>query len=544
MRLATVTRQWFFADEWEFIVRRSRPQGLSHILDVYLKPHNEHWSTIPLLVYRAVFGVVGLKAYWPYLIVLFVSHLGLAWLISRQLLADRVGLWPTCAIVATFAFFGPGGENILWAFQFAWMGAVGAGYIAMLLLRDASRDAEGRLSFSNGRLVAIWAVLVGGLMCAGTGVSSVVAVTLAALIRFGWRRAALVASGPLAVQLVWLATYGRRNSSENKIDLGYTPYRLANYAWRAIASTVEHAIGFPGIGTLVLVSMIVFLGRQNRTFLHDHAEAMGFAGAAVGFALLVALGRVPFNDPEASRYAYVLFALLCPLIGVLVRNLLRSKSQFQRWAVVVLGAITFINSYGQLLDRARNEGYVEGKSRNDIRAAFAIGQSTFAAGASTPEPHSPDLTMNGVRRLLAQGIVIPGKNDPEIIASITARTSVDVTPQPRVPLDGAALQLTSLGRVNAVQAESGCVAITAAGPNPQFLLQPRRPTSFKLVFTRPGMLLINVQHQGFSPPPIQIPAVAGNPMFVNITDPRNDYVIGIPAEGITKLCGVGLDGAA
>ena len=77
MVLATNTNQWFFADEWEFIARRSRPAGLGDTIRMYLRPHNEHWSTLPLLVYRGIFGVVGLKAYWPYLIVHLAAHVGL-----------------------------------------------------------------------------------------------------------------------------------------------------------------------------------------------------------------------------------------------------------------------------------------------------------------------------------------------------------------------------------------------------------------------------------------------------------------------------------
>src|SRR4051794_10217054 len=50
-------RQWFFLDEWDFLAGR----GLNaHDL---LRPHNEHWSTIPVIVYRVLFHLFGLRSY-------------------------------------------------------------------------------------------------------------------------------------------------------------------------------------------------------------------------------------------------------------------------------------------------------------------------------------------------------------------------------------------------------------------------------------------------------------------------------------------------
>src|SRR5207248_8608022 len=45
----------FFADDWTFIVERHF-SGLAG----WLAPHNEHWSTVLLLIYHALLAVVGL----------------------------------------------------------------------------------------------------------------------------------------------------------------------------------------------------------------------------------------------------------------------------------------------------------------------------------------------------------------------------------------------------------------------------------------------------------------------------------------------------
>src|SRR5690242_19363531 len=77
----------FFFDEWDFVLGR---QG--HSADVFLKPHNEHISVIPVLVYKAFFETVGLEHHWPYLAVLALMHVAVAacgFVLARR----RVGPW-------------------------------------------------------------------------------------------------------------------------------------------------------------------------------------------------------------------------------------------------------------------------------------------------------------------------------------------------------------------------------------------------------------------------------------------------------------------
>src|SRR3984885_4210852 len=54
---------WFFGDDWEFIVNR----GLHHPIHSIWQPHNEHWSTLPILWYRLLFTLFGLH-YFPYIL--------------------------------------------------------------------------------------------------------------------------------------------------------------------------------------------------------------------------------------------------------------------------------------------------------------------------------------------------------------------------------------------------------------------------------------------------------------------------------------------
>src|SRR3954453_6450449 len=63
----------FFFDEWDFVLGRQGPSPAG-----FLRPHNEHISVVPVLVYKAFFETVGLAHHWPYLAVLALMHVAVA----------------------------------------------------------------------------------------------------------------------------------------------------------------------------------------------------------------------------------------------------------------------------------------------------------------------------------------------------------------------------------------------------------------------------------------------------------------------------------
>jgi hypothetical protein len=70
---------WFFKDDFEFFARRVG----GHVSASLWEPHNEHWSTLPTLVYRALYAGFGLRTFLPYLGVLVLVHLGVVTLIRK-----------------------------------------------------------------------------------------------------------------------------------------------------------------------------------------------------------------------------------------------------------------------------------------------------------------------------------------------------------------------------------------------------------------------------------------------------------------------------
>ena len=132
----------FFADEWAFIETRSLADP-----STWLTPHNEHWSTLPILTYRVLVETVGLGSYMPYLAVLIGLHLVVATLVYT--LVRRTGGQLAGARAGVVVLLGSGFENLYWAFQIGFVGSVAAGLAARSSLRrdgpvTARRASRGR----------------------------------------------------------------------------------------------------------------------------------------------------------------------------------------------------------------------------------------------------------------------------------------------------------------------------------------------------------------------------------------------------------------
>ena len=98
--LALARTQWFFSDEWEFLAGRS--------LSVHdlLEQHGGQLVALPLVVYRALFAIVGLRSYLPYQAVVVVLHITTAWLLRVVMRRSGVQPWIATAAASLFLFFG------------------------------------------------------------------------------------------------------------------------------------------------------------------------------------------------------------------------------------------------------------------------------------------------------------------------------------------------------------------------------------------------------------------------------------------------------
>ena len=120
--IARVARHVIFSgDDWTFILDR-RGWGS----DVFLRPHGEHLSALPILAYKLLLAVFGAGSYAPFIALALLVH-GVACLLLYVLARRRVGPWAALAPTAVLVLLGPAWHDLLWAFQVGYLGSVAAG---------------------------------------------------------------------------------------------------------------------------------------------------------------------------------------------------------------------------------------------------------------------------------------------------------------------------------------------------------------------------------------------------------------------------------
>ena len=74
----TQARQlYFFGDDWAFLL--SRHPAWPELME----PHNEHWSTLPMISFRIMFHVFGIDHYLAYAVLAILLHAACCVLLYR-----------------------------------------------------------------------------------------------------------------------------------------------------------------------------------------------------------------------------------------------------------------------------------------------------------------------------------------------------------------------------------------------------------------------------------------------------------------------------
>src|SRR5262245_9733635 len=111
--------EWFGRDDFQFLVTRT----VTSPYDLF-RPHDQHWVTIPVVVYRLLWWAFGIRSYFPYQVLVVALHLGVAllcWFVMRR---AGVRPWTATLVGSVFALFGAGWWNIVVAFQITLVGSV------------------------------------------------------------------------------------------------------------------------------------------------------------------------------------------------------------------------------------------------------------------------------------------------------------------------------------------------------------------------------------------------------------------------------------
>lgn len=316
---AAVTLLWlglgmtFFSDEWAFIEGRSLGNPVS-----WFTPHNEHWVTFPVLLYRAVVETVGIGSYLPFHFVLIVLHLAVATLVYR--LTER-STGPRFALIgATIVLFlGGGFENLYWGFQFTFVGSTLLGLLAM----QVTDGPEG-----PGRAWRVAGLLLAALATSGVGVVVAIAVGVEWLVDRRWRPYVPYLVVPAAVFLAWYLAFGQHGVTPDRDPLSLAAIgSIPRFVADGLATVLGVVAGVPPEGgLLVALAVIVAVGTRHARRLRS-PRVVGIAVAIVAQYALAALIRAHLFDGQAeyTRYLYAPAVLAIVAAGMLVRGIKRTS---------------------------------------------------------------------------------------------------------------------------------------------------------------------------------------------------------------------------
>jgi hypothetical protein len=354
--------QWFYLDEWDFLADRQLTR-----VDDLLRPHNEHWSTMSIVLYRILWRVVGLHAYWPYQLFSIANHLAIAALLRVVMRRAGVGPWIATGAAGAFVLFGSGDQDILWAFQVQFAGALTFGLIQLLLAgHDGPLDRRDWLGLLAG---------LAAIMSSGLGVAMVGVVGIATLLRRGWRIATFQTVPLALIYSWWYVAYGREALPSDSSGLDLT----RRFVFEAYNKTFGALGMVPGVGLLLAVVLIVGLGlawhRIDRPDVRRLAAApLAMMLGSLAFLAITGWGRAWVFGVEfasRSRYLHVAAALLLPALAVAINAL------YSRWRAVGIGAcvLLLIGIPGNIRQTVNYEE----------RNPFALGQpDLFLATANSP----------------------------------------------------------------------------------------------------------------------------------------------------------------
>lgn len=282
----------FYFDEWSFILTAPDWTWVT-----YLEPHNEHPSMLLRLIYAALLGAVGLRSYLPYMAVLLLLHLANVVLVF-ELVRRRAGDLAGVATAAALLVLGAGWEDVLWAFQLAWLASVALGLAMVLALQRPSTPT--RMAVAGGFLTA-------SLMFSGIGFVFAIVATLLLWLTPG-RRRDLVWLAPTGVALVaWYVAFGRLGTHPNPQPTAANILLVPQYVLWGLSQSASGLIGESGwIGVPILGAAALALGLTWRRRRPD-VVAVSVAAGLVGFYVVTGLTRAQlgYQQSGSSRYEYV-----------------------------------------------------------------------------------------------------------------------------------------------------------------------------------------------------------------------------------------------
>ena len=415
----------FYFDEWTFILTAPDWTWVT-----YLQPHNEHPSILFRLLYAALLNTVGMRSYVPYMAVLLALHavnvVLLFMVVRRRGAGDAVALGSAGLLL----LLGAGWENLLWAFQMAWLASVACG-LGMLLMLQARP--------SRSSLALAVALAAASMMFSGIGLTFA-AFAVMMLAPTPARRRELLWFVPLGVAVVaWYLAFGRAGTPPNPPATAANIALLPLYAAWGLGQSAAGLIGESGAwGPPALAAAVLAIGLTWRRHRPD-PFALGAVAALVTLYVVTGLTRAQLGYAQSGsgRYVYEGAVFWLVLLAGAARNLPWRGSW--RLALVACLFLACFNSSVLLFTYAVAKGAQMQRETADLQALAA-------------ERSDPCLSPDG----WADPLVIPQVDNPALYYRAVDRYGDPVAGRPitdRADFDRAR---SNLRRLRQAPSRPGC----------------------------------------------------------------------------------------
>lgn len=451
----------FFYDEWDFI-NAYRPGQTSTSI---LFPHGEHWSTIPILIWKALFVLFGIRTHLPYQAIVTAAHVACV-LIIFALIRRRSGDLPAFAAALVLLVLGTGSKEIVLAFQGNQTLSLALGLLALLMVEAAPKIGL-RL-----RVVVVSLLLLGSLMSSGLGLGFVVAIALQVLLERTRRPLLLAVAAPAVIYLVWFVTNGSIGSPCQGCPSAMGDIRsigpaflvdVARFIAVGLAASVTGLIGIVEDQLPLVViqaAVVIFAGVLAwHWYAQGNAEPweIGLVAGLVAQFGLIALARAHFSVQGAadSRYVYVGVIYLLPLIANALKHAPWNFALRPIWA----GAVTLVVlSNGSILaEQALSQQPLMQTENAELRVIELFrGAPDMAVDRPLDQEIMPQLTAAQYYAAIDElGSPVPSST-PKVLEKLSAR-AVD---QQMVAVFGQALAVAPDTQRSAL---SPCHTVNSAG---------------------------------------------------------------------------------
>jgi hypothetical protein len=409
--------QWFIRDDWAFIFTRERVHQASGLDAMLFMAQDGHWMTVPILIFRGIHAIFGTGSYWPYLISAMTCHYGIVVIVRKLSLRVGVTPWTATILAGSLAVFGSGWENIVFAVQLTYNLSL-LGFFVHLWLIDHDgppnrRDALGVIA----GLVAV--------SSSGFGPFFIVGTLLFTVMRRRWKAAAIATGPTVLASAWWWLVWGQDPAGQSSRSLAEVP-AFVNRGLDAVFQGLTSTASLVGIALIATLAVALWRGRDPAA--HD----LIFSLAVTAMLMYIGIGveRSGFGIETAanSRYVYMGAALLVPVFGVAVDQLIRLGTPVV-WAgrLLLIGAAAMnISALRTNSEEWANRSTAERDVLDLIAASPTL--STVEPGAA-PLPFSPDLRILDIPVLIADGAIHPrAAVTPGELAAVNAALSQPVPP--------------------------------------------------------------------------------------------------------------------